>query len=85
MGLTPGPGRFHVTQGNCALEPQLLKHMCPEPVLTARGAQQREAHRLQLGSGPLAVAGDSPSSAREAQPRLQKYSKQKQDTIVFRV
>lgn len=50
MGLTPSPGRFHETQGNCALEPQLLKHMCPEPVLTARGAQQREAHQLQLGS-----------------------------------
>ena len=33
MGSIPGPGRFHMLQGNLAHAPQLLKWACPEPIL----------------------------------------------------
>ena len=34
-GLVPGPGRFHMLQGNQACVPQLLKPVCLEPSLVA--------------------------------------------------
>ena len=37
-GLVPGPGRFHVPQGNSAGVPQLLKPVCP----TASAQQQQQ-------------------------------------------
>ena len=32
-GLIPGPGGFHMLQGNYACEPRLLKPVCLEPEL----------------------------------------------------
>ena len=46
-------GRFHMPCSHQAREPQLLKPVCQEPVLTNKKIlPQTEAHALQLESSP---------------------------------
>ena len=49
MGLIPGLERFHTPQSNSAGELQLLKPMCPEPVLCSKRSHHNvePAHRQE--------------------------------------
>ena len=63
-GLIPGPGGFHMLQGNYTCEPQLLKPVC----LQQEKPPQWEAHPLQRRG---ATAQLKPEEDREQQERME--------------